>query len=176
MQRDFSFNLIPYSAWNSNIRSQLGKETWDVIRRYIYQRAGWECEICGGKGDQWPVECHEEWGFIDGIQYLKDLMALCPLCHKGKHLGRTIALDSQETIDRVIRHLLRVTGYSIGQLQREYLDAREECRRTQEIEYINIDDELPVLAEIEYITGRSLYSDDFEEEDEEEEEDEPLYF
>jgi hypothetical protein len=43
---------------------------------------------CGGKGPQWPVECHERWSFgADGVQRLVDVVALCPDCHEATHMG-----------------------------------------------------------------------------------------
>jgi hypothetical protein len=51
------------------------------------------CEICGGIGAKWPVDCHERWAFEEWscTQYLIGLIALCPACHDVKHIGRAIA-------------------------------------------------------------------------------------
>jgi hypothetical protein len=77
--------MVPVSTWYQNLRDWLPKEEWDRIRKSVYQQAGNRCQVCGGRGPKWPVECNEQW------QYLSDrnlrLTALCPLCHSVKHIG-----------------------------------------------------------------------------------------
>lgn len=81
--------LVPSTSWYSNVRSQVNKETWDIIRKTCYKKAGYKCEVCSGKGPKWPVECHEIWEYDDvkHIQLLKGFIALCPDCHSVKHIG-----------------------------------------------------------------------------------------
>ncbi len=57
--------LVPRTCWFSNLRSELSKEEWDRLRRPVFERAGNRCEVCGGKGTQHPVECHEVWEYDD---------------------------------------------------------------------------------------------------------------
>lgn len=84
-----TIELVPASSWFDNVRSRVTKEKWDALRRLAYKAAGYRCEICGGRGEQWPVECHERWLYDDGalIQRLDGLIALCPSCHEVKHFG-----------------------------------------------------------------------------------------
>lgn len=84
-----SIELVPKSSWYNNVRSQVSKEKWDYLRRETYKESNYQCEICGGKGDKWPVECHEIWHYDDDncIQKLNGLIALCPDCHRVKHIG-----------------------------------------------------------------------------------------
>src|SRR5437868_2741641 len=49
--------LVPKSCWYSNVRSNVTEAQWDYLRRVVYKRAGWICEICGGHGDTYPVAC-----------------------------------------------------------------------------------------------------------------------
>lgn len=96
--------LVPESSWYSNVRSQVSKEIWDVIRRACYKKAGYKCEICNGKGPKWPVECHEIWEYDDvkHIQVLKGFIALCPACHSVKHIGYAqISGNYQQAIDQL---------------------------------------------------------------------------
>jgi 5-methylcytosine-specific restriction endonuclease McrA len=81
--------LVPSTVWYSNLRSELTKAQWDHLRKNCYRAAGYVCEICGGKGPKWPVECHEIWDFNDETrtQTLTGLIALCPSCHEVKHIG-----------------------------------------------------------------------------------------
>ena len=83
--------LVPhtYTCWFSNVRDHVNKKTWDKLRQSTYRKAGYVCEICGGRGPKWPVECHEIWHYDNNsrIQTLIGLMALCPSCHAVKHIG-----------------------------------------------------------------------------------------
>lgn len=81
--------IVPKTCWFSNVRSHVDKQTWDVLRRRTYRKAKNRCEVCGGRGPQWPVECHEIWHYDDEnrVQKLTGLTALCPSCHEVKHIG-----------------------------------------------------------------------------------------
>lgn len=81
--------LVPSSCFWSNVRSNIKARQWDKIRKQVYQKANFLCEICGGKGTKHPVECHEVWVYEDITltQRLSHFQALCPLCHEVKHLG-----------------------------------------------------------------------------------------
>ncbi|MDR1226041.1 MAG: hypothetical protein LBK47_03985 [Prevotellaceae bacterium] len=108
-----TIELVPQTAWFSNVRSHVSKEEWDVIRKACYRKAGYRCEICGGKGEAHPVECHEIWHYDDNThkQTLKDFIALCPHCHKVKHAG--LAQVNGE-IEIVLQQLA-----SVNKIQRE---------------------------------------------------------
>ena len=81
--------LVPGSCWWSNVRSNVTDKQWDNIRKPAYQKANFVCEICGEKGTQHPVECHEVWIYDDTslTQRLGFFQALCPMCHEVKHIG-----------------------------------------------------------------------------------------
>ena len=102
-----TIELVPSSAWYSNVRSNVSQERWDVLRKDCYKKAGYKCEICEGKGPNHPVECHEIWEYDDGecIQTLKGLIALCPSCHSVKHIGLAGIKGKQE---EAIKHLAKV--------------------------------------------------------------------
>lgn len=78
--------LIPSTSWFTNVRSHLPTGEWDLVRRAVYRRARYRCEVCGGRGGgpdgpNHPVECHEVWAYDDEhhVQRLERLVALCPL-------------------------------------------------------------------------------------------------
>lgn len=81
--------LVPRSCWWSNVRSNVTNKQWDNIRKPVYQKANFLCEICGEKGTKHTLECHEVWIYDDTklIQRLGFFQALCPLCHEVKHIG-----------------------------------------------------------------------------------------
>lgn len=104
-------DLVPRTAWYSNVRSMVSRSEWDVIRKKSYALAGGKCEICGASGfDQgFPhaLECHERWEYdsVMDTQRLVGLLALCPLCHKVKHWGLAVARGEE----RIVRdHLMAV--------------------------------------------------------------------
>lgn len=81
--------MIPQSAWFSNLRSELNPEEWKEVSRKTARQANNHCEICGGQGSAHPVECHERWNFDmqSHIQTLIRTIALCPACHEATHFG-----------------------------------------------------------------------------------------
>ena len=103
--------LVPKTAWYSNVRSNVPKSQWDIIRRAVYKKAGYMCEVGGGKGTKHPVECHEVWEYNDDtkIQKLTRMIALCPACHNVKHLGRARAIGLFEV---AIGQLMKVNEWS----------------------------------------------------------------
>ena len=84
-----TIELVQSSCWFSNVRDHVTQEQWDRIRRKTYRDANYVCQVCGGRGEKWPVECHEIWQYDDKnhVQKLAGLTALCPDCHKVKHIG-----------------------------------------------------------------------------------------
>jgi hypothetical protein len=97
-----------------NLRSILTKTQWDVIRRRAYKEAGHMCEVCGGRGMNHPVECHEEWEYNDitHTQTLMGVKVLCPDCHGVKHLGLAATLGKMEYTRK---HLIKVNGWDVGE-------------------------------------------------------------
>ncbi len=84
-----TIELVPKTSWCHNVRALTDELGWDRIRRQVYRQAGYRCEICGGRGPEHPVECHEVWRYDDRtrVQLLVRMIALCPACHQVKHLG-----------------------------------------------------------------------------------------
>lgn len=114
--------MVPRTAWMSNVRSEVTKAVWDRIRKEVAAEAGNRCEICGGQGSRHPVEIHEVWHYDDErkIQRLVRLQALCPKCHMAKHFGYA---ESRKKGDFVMAHIAKVNGWSRSDV-RLYL---EEC-------------------------------------------------
>lgn len=113
--------LVPATSWGDNLRSRLSTQDWDKLRKEQYRKAGYVCEICGGKGPKHPVECHEVWSYDDErhVQKLERLIALCPNCHKVKHLGFAFATGKGPA---AVRHLMTVNGWGRAEANR-YVEA-----------------------------------------------------
>ena len=102
-----TIELVPKSAWYSNVRSNVTAAEWDVLRKECYKKATYKCEECGGKGPKHPVECHEIWEYNDETfkQTLLGLIALCPDCHSTKHVGLA---QIQGRFEVVLNQLMKV--------------------------------------------------------------------
>jgi len=117
-----TIELVPSTCWFSNVRSNVSKRDWDKLRFACYAKAGNICEICGGHGEKWPVECHEIWAYDDEkhTQTLTGLIALCPSCHEVKHIGLAQMRGRGEIAQK---HLMKVNGWSADQAA-QYIKAR----------------------------------------------------
>ncbi len=109
-----TIELVPSTCWFSNVRSEVSKADWDKLRRSTYARSGRVCQVCGGVGPDWPVECHEIWDYDDvaHVQKLLGLVALCPACHQVKHIGLANVNGRGEEAER---HLAQVNNWTARQ-------------------------------------------------------------
>jgi hypothetical protein len=106
-----TIDLVPASCWFSNVRSEVTKTQWDIIRNQTYSAAYHICQICGGVGKKHPVECHEIWKYDDKtlIQKLEGMIALCPDCHMVKHFGLA---QIQNKSDKALKHFMKINKMS----------------------------------------------------------------
>ena len=123
--------LVPKTAWFTNLRSHLTKAQWDVVRKKCYAKANYRCEICGGKGTKHPVECHESWSYQGNKIILVGLVALCPSCHECKHPGLAGIRGRGET---VINHLMRINEISRKEAERLLNEAFSLYHKRSEVE------------------------------------------
>jgi hypothetical protein len=107
-----TIELVPKTSWYKNVRSNVPAAQWERLKKLTSSRARNVCEICGGLGEKWPVECHEVFAYDDErhIQTLVKLVALCPSCHEVKHIGLAGIRGNRR---RALAHLARVNGWSI---------------------------------------------------------------
>jgi hypothetical protein len=108
---------VPETCWYSNLRSELSKDQWDRVRSRCYRKAHDRCEVCGGRGRRWPVECHEIWHYNDTthVQKLMGTIALCPACHEVKHIGHAGIRGRQA---QALNHLARVNGWTVAEARK----------------------------------------------------------
>lgn len=132
-----TIELVPKTAWFSNVRSMVSESDWDILRKETYEYADYTCEICDGVGDYHPVECHEIWDYDDKnhIQKLSGLIALCPACHEVKHIGLAITKNRGNIAKR---HLARVNGWSMQEtdkyVQEQFLIWEKRNRHQWEVD------------------------------------------
>ncbi|HZI17911.1 MAG TPA: HNH endonuclease [Pyrinomonadaceae bacterium] len=113
--------LVPRTSWFKNVRSHVPAAEWERLKKLTFGRAGYRCEVCGGRGPRWPVECHEVFSYDDArrVQRLERLVALCPACHETKHIGLAGLRGRRAP---AVAHLARVNGWSIADAEL-YLEA-----------------------------------------------------
>ena len=123
-----TLDVVPRTCHYSNLRTELPRATWDVLRRAAYAKTNRRCAICGGRGraGQNVVEAHERWDYVPNgpegpVQRLVEIQALCPDCHEVKHFGLAQVRGREE---QALAHLMEVNGWS----RREATDhVREEA-------------------------------------------------
>jgi len=119
-----SCELVPQTAWWSNVRSNVSRASWEKCKAYSKTKTNGVCIICGQTGMQqgwrYPVEAHEVWQYDDDnlVQTLVDIVPLCPRCHQCKHIGR-----SRENMDRqqwaqLIDHFRAVNNWDDWRVER----------------------------------------------------------
>jgi hypothetical protein len=126
--------LVPESSWCNNLRSELERGAWDVLRKEVYRLANYRCEICGGRGEKWPVECHEVWEFDEGkgVQRLVRLEGICPACHEVKHIGLA---EVRGRYEAAMGHLCKVNGCGRAEGERIVEKAFDDWGRRSEMEW-----------------------------------------
>ena len=129
-----TIELVPKGKLGANLRSELPKAEWDKLRTATYAAAGYRCEVCGGKGPKWPVECHERWEYNEEtkVQHLIGLIALCPSCHEVKHIGRAGAVGRGK---QAMQHLMKVNRWSLQEASDYINDAFETWNRRSREEW-----------------------------------------
>lgn len=108
--KKLTVELVPKTCWHVNVRSEVPEWKWEVLKRRCFRDADNKCEVCGGVGSKWPVECHEIWEYDSEnyIQILKGLIALCPNCHQVKHIGLA---GIHGNYDSAVDHLMKVNEW-----------------------------------------------------------------
>lgn len=99
-------DLVPTSCWFTNVRKCIHFTDWDRLRRFIYERANFQCECCQAKT---PLDAHERWHFDEKrkIQKLMRIIALCKPCHEATHMGLA---QIKGRGDIATQHLIKVSG------------------------------------------------------------------
>lgn len=141
-----TIELVPKTAWYTNVRTNVTSEQWNNIRNKSYAIANNVCEICGdtgkSQGYNHNVECHEIWDYNDAnkTQTLTGLISLCPYCHKCKHPG--LAQINGE-LNIVINQLMKVNNITKNKAEKLLDDAfniwreRSKHKWNLDIEFIN---------------------------------------
>lgn len=137
MDEKLSFELVPSTAWGSNLRDFVSQRVWDKIRKSIYAKYDYKCGICGVSGVR--LNCHEIWEYDDKthIQHLKGFISLCNMCHFVKHIGfaRVLANEGKLNYQSVEDHYMRINMCSDDDLKVRYFQAFEQYHERSEHEW-----------------------------------------
>ena len=130
MEYKLNFELVPDGCWYSNLRSELPKKLWDIVRKDAYARANGKCMICGRPAKR--LEAHEKWSYDEktATQKLEDVIAVCHTCHSVIHIGRTQLMGEE---DKAIAQFIRVNKCSYADYVKALGSANEIHRRRNEI-------------------------------------------
>jgi len=145
-----TIELVPETCWFSNVRSIASDKEWTNLKKITSSKANYRCEICGGKGPKWPVECHEIWDFNDSkkLQKLVGLIALCPSCHEVKHIGFA---NTQGRGEIAAKHLATINEWSDDKANKYIQEKFQEWEVRSEYEWeldINYLEQYGIVYEI----------------------------
>ena len=103
--------LVPSTAWYSNLRNKIPKDEWDKIRKKSYSDSNHKCFICDANR---RLNCHEIWEYDDKkhTQKLNGFVALCDDCHMIKHIGFAGIQASKGLLDmdKLIEHFMKINS------------------------------------------------------------------
>lgn len=105
--------LVPSSAWNSNLRTILSAAGWRKLREKVLSKHGTNCSYCGSTPRS--LDCHEIWSYAiedgasTGKQKLVKILPLCKACHMVCHIG---FWSMQGKHDQVVAHMMRIRKIS----------------------------------------------------------------
>ena len=132
--------LIPEKSWGKSLAQELPRPEWDKLRRLIYRKYNWTCQICGAKYTQ--VHCHEVWEYDDNnkIQKLKDLECCCPDCHNVHHWGRAILMlhegrFTQDYINHLRQHFCKINKCSEQDMLEHIVEVGEKHQSRSKYQY-----------------------------------------
>ncbi len=117
-------DLIPSTCWFTNVRSCVLPADWNRLRKFVYERAGNQCECCLEKNCR--LDAHERWHYdtMRKVQKLMRVIALCQNCHAATHIGFAWRQGHRE---EAFNHLMLVTGMNREQAEWHIEDAFARC-------------------------------------------------
>jgi len=82
-----SIQKVPRPIARANLSVACAGVGWPRLSQQVIAVAGGRCAICGRRGRNVRIHCHEKWQYLDnlGVARLVGLQALCTLCHGTVH-------------------------------------------------------------------------------------------
>ena len=109
---------IPMTSWGVSLSNKLDKSKWDTLRREVYTRANYSCEVCRTTSEQ--LHCHESWAFNEKsrIQYLAKIKCLCKTCHEATHYFRSSVVFQLTYTNYLKEHLIKINKITEAEFER----------------------------------------------------------
>ena len=126
---------IPMTSWGLSLSNLMPREEWDKVRREVYQKAAYTCEICK-RGDA-VMNAHEVWAFDDRkkVQKLVEIQCLCRRCHQVKHFGRSKAVFKSGYVEGLISHWCRINKKTRADFNKYEAEIRTLNKKRHEKDY-----------------------------------------
>jgi hypothetical protein len=101
-------DMIPSSSWFRNVRAAIAPKDWNILRRHVYARAKFQCELCGEAA---RLDAHERFTYDEekAIQRLVRIIAVCRPCHSTTHIGFALSNGFGEA---AASHLGAIRGWT----------------------------------------------------------------
>lgn len=160
-----NIEMIPKTCWGRNVRKVVSYDTWQKLRDGfgVFTR---NCALCGCEPRS-PLELHEEWAYDDErrTQRLVALRPICSDCHSVIHFGKSV---KEGEWPQAMEHLMKVNGWSEGQVKKHVEQAFEVWERRSKINYeLDLSFLQSILTErrihLDWLTeDRQVYSGSFD--------------
>ena len=144
-----SVQAIPAASRRASLANLMVRPEWDKLRRSVYRRARYHCQICGREG---RLYCHELWQCNEttGYQWLMGFEALCQDCHDVRHL---FFVRSGRERARLFGHFLTVNRVTreqgIGHLAAVYRQQQKLNQREWIVNYGEYNWQVPATASVQ---------------------------
>lgn len=136
---------VPTSSRFASVRKYLSHAQFNTLKKAIFVRAGYRCEICleNGfeQGHEHPVELHEVFQYDDvrGVQKLTALMCVCPNCNTVKNIELSRAKGSAQ-FQAALQRLSSVNAWNETQAKSYYQHILEVWRERSKKDWeLNLD-------------------------------------
>lgn len=136
-----NIEVMPVTTWKSEYEGVIPEEEMTVIKKGVYSQSECKCEICEGQGEEWPVEVHEIWDYVykAKLQILKGFEALCPTCHKVKHLISSGRYEDAMSVEpELIKHFCKINECTKDEYVKYFNEVKK--KREEESAYLWIAD------------------------------------
>jgi len=112
--------LIPESAFYSNLRNALGPRSWSALSKKIREENSYTCKYCPfieDRSRRLYTHLHEVWEFdiTTKTQKLVDFECICPTCHSVHHWG--LSRVQGKDMDYLLEHACEINNCTRQQFE-----------------------------------------------------------
>lgn len=143
--RKLNIQLVPKTAWYTNLRSVL--LNWGSISAKV--RSKGKCDICGKEFPVSQLDAHEVWEYDDKThtQSLNNIICVCRDCHNAVHFGHAQVVGTDE---EALEQYMAVNHLPLEEAEEDISEAFDVWRKRSEHEWHFNDD---LFKKVKDITG-----------------------